>query len=295
MVPELEANMNSSPPPCWCGNKSLETFSADYLRCPSCETLVVNEMPVKDRSEVADDSDDFYGKDYYLSHLTEYYGLPDISTRARSDLPERCTHWLSTLLKFKLPPAKILELGSAHGGFVALMKCAGYDAVGLELSPWLVDFAKKTFGIEMLSGPIERQHLDGISFDGIVLMDVLEHLQNPKGTITVCADLLKNDGILVIQTPCYREGKTFHAMESEKDPFLFILKPADHLYLFSMQSVKALLSAFGLNYVSFEPAIFSQYDMFLIASRSPLKHHSSEEIFGCTVGKELRAHCPGAP
>ncbi len=75
MVPGLKANVNSSPPPCWCGNEALEPFSPDYLRCASCETLVARDMPVKDRSEVADNSDDFYGKDYYVSHLTEHYGL----------------------------------------------------------------------------------------------------------------------------------------------------------------------------------------------------------------------------
>jgi hypothetical protein len=86
-------------------------------------------------THVVDDAHDFYGKNYWFTHQEGDLGLPNIITRARIDLPERCLYWLRTLLKYKLPPAKVLELGSAHGGFVALLQWAGFEAMGSEVSP----------------------------------------------------------------------------------------------------------------------------------------------------------------
>ncbi|NEO94351.1 MAG: class I SAM-dependent methyltransferase, partial [Moorea sp. SIO3G5] len=120
---------------CWCGNTELTEFSPDYFVCYQCGTLVSKTGLRTEQIRVQDDNHDFYGKEYWLSHQTEHYGFPDIRQRARQDLPERCLHWLRTLMAYKLPPAKVLELGCAHGGFVAMMGWAGFEAMGLELSP----------------------------------------------------------------------------------------------------------------------------------------------------------------
>ena len=120
---------------CWCGNTTLEPFSTAYLHCSLCQTLVSQAWQEQDVTHVVDDAHDFYGKNYWFTHQEGDLGLPNIITRARIDLPERCLYWLRTLLKYKLPPAKVLELGSAHGGFVALLQWAGFEAMGSEVSP----------------------------------------------------------------------------------------------------------------------------------------------------------------
>ena len=270
---------NHAPTPvCWCGNTDLQVFSPDYLRCSQCETLVLRCMPARDVTRVRDDKTDLYGRDYHLKHLPEDFGYPDLATRVRTDLPERCLHWFRTLLKYKVPPGKALELGSAHGAFVALLRWSGFDAVGLELSPWMVDFAKRTFDVPMLSGPIEDQTIKPHSLDVIALMDVLEHLPSPLETMEQCLQLLKKDGVLVIQTPRYPEGKTFEAMVADGDRFQKQFKPGEHLYLFSRKSVRELFQRLGANHLIFEPPIFAYYDMFFIASRAPLAVCAPEAI-----------------
>ena len=263
---------------CWCGNADLLPFSPFYRKCGFCETLVRTEMPSPEDLRVVDDKTDFYGRKYYESHLMEHYQYPSLQERARTDLSERCLHWLRVLLKYKLPPARILELGSAHGGFVALLRWANFDAVGLELSRWLVNFAQNTFHVPMLLGPLEEQKVQPHSLDVIALMDVMEHLPEPAGTLTHCLNLLKTDGIFLIQTPLLPEGLSFEQMQAEKHPFLLQLKQEEHLYLFSPKSIQEFFLRIGVPYISGEPAIFSHYDMFLIASRSPLQNHSTEEI-----------------
>ncbi|MCI0558085.1 MAG: class I SAM-dependent methyltransferase, partial [Nitrososphaera sp.] len=237
-------------------------------------------MPQEDITRVRDEETDRYGKNYYLKRHPFDCGYPDLPTRARVDLSERCLHWLRAVLKYKRPPAKVLELGSAHGGFIALLRWAGYDATGLEVSPWVVEFARKSFFVPMLLGPVEDQVIEERSLDVIALMDVLEHLPNPVSTIRNCLELLKPDGIIVIQTPRYPEGKTYDEILADGDRFLEQLKADEHLYLFSENAIRQLFRRLEAQYLAFEPALFAQYDMFLVVSREPLVVNAREAIEG---------------
>ena len=235
----------SEPIACWCGNADLVPFSPGYARCPVCETLVSAEMPVADIAHVVDEDRDFYGREYWFSYQQKHLGHPTIMDRARSDLPERCLYWLQALLKYRRPPARVLELGSSHGGFVAMLRWAGFDATGLEISPWVVDFARETFDVPVLTGPIEDQSIEPASLDVIALMDVLEHLRDPAATMRQCLRLLKPDGILLIQTPCYPEGSTYEEMAARSEQPFEILQPGEHLYLFSRRSIRKFLPGSG--------------------------------------------------
>jgi 2-polyprenyl-3-methyl-5-hydroxy-6-metoxy-1,4-benzoquinol methylase len=262
---------------CWCGNSQLETYSPEYLRCPACETLVIARAPDPSWLISVKDESGFYGRSYYEKYLIEEFGFPSLPERARTDLPERCLYWLRTLLRYRLPPGKALEIGSAHGGFVALLRWVGYDATGLEVSPWLVEFAQRTFEVPMLLGPIEQQALEPESFDVIALMDVIEHMPDPAGAMRRCAELLRPGGVVLIQTPCFPEGKTHAQLVAENAPFLSTMVIPHHLFLFSRKSITRLLGEAGLRYVQFEPNLFP-YDMYLVAGRDPLAIHPWDQV-----------------
>ena len=267
--------MNSTHP-CWCGQTDLTDFSPEYFCCENCQTLVLKNWPPPERFDVIDDTTDFYGRRYYESFVVQD-GYPSLAERARNDLNERCMHWMRTVLKYCLPPARTLELGCGHGGFVALMCWAGFDAAGLELSPWLVEYAKSAFGAPLLTGTIEKQDLEPRSLDLILHFDVLEHLPDPRTTMRRCMELLKPDGFMIVQTPCFPVGRTYEEIVRNKDRFLEMLRPAEHLYIFSRQSLVRLFSELGAPFLYFEPAIFNDYDMFTIVSAHELSPHTEQE------------------
>lgn len=263
---------------CWCGSDDLRPFSPLYRQCSVCQTLITSMTPAQAHPHVGDDDQDFYGRQYWFEHQEADLGFTSIVARARTDLAERCLHWLRTLLRYKLPPGAVLELGGAHSGFVALLRQVGFDATGLELSPWVVEFARQAFDIPMLLGPVEEQSLEPNSLDVIALMDVLEHLPDPLGTMRHCLSLLKPDGCLLIQTPCYPLDKSYEALVAEANPFLEQFKANEHLFLFSQASIRELFHRLGADHLLFEPAMFGHYDMFLVVSQSPQAAHSTEAI-----------------
>ena len=263
---------------CWCGNTNLLAFNPEYGKCNDCGTLVSLNGLAPEQLQVRNDETDFYGKQYWHEHQMQDLGFPDIHARARNDLTERNLHWLKTLLKYCLPPAKVLELGCAQGSFVALLHQTGYDSCGVEMSPWVVEFGKQTFGVPIFVGPVEKLDMPAGSLDVIALMDVLEHLPDPAATMAHCLRLLKPNGLLLIQTPQFKEEMNYAELVATKGAFLEVLKADEHLFLFSDHSVRLLFKQLGADHIQFEPAIFGLYDMFFAVSRAALQTNTSEKI-----------------
>jgi len=265
--------------PCWCGAAQLFPYSDDYAVCKDCGTLVTRADVKPADLAVTRDQGELYSKDYWLKRHDGQFNYPSFFERTRQDLPERCVHWLKLLLARRLPPAKVLEVGCAHGGYVALMRWAGYDAAGTEMSPWIVNYAKETFGIPVTVGTVEQQTIPAGSLDVIVLNDVIEHLPDPLGTLGACARLLRPDGCFIIQTPEYKEHLGYAGIIATGDKFIEHLKGKadEHLYLFSRRSAQQLFHRLGFPQITFENPMFS-YDLFFTASRQPLPAHSDEAV-----------------
>ena len=258
-------------PRCWCGSADLKAFSPDYLECGACRTLVAAAMPGPEIGRVEDDERDFYGRHYWFEYQERELGNPDITARARGDLPERCVYWLHTLLRYRVPPGRTLDVGSGPGAFVMLLSRAGFAASGLELSPWVVDFARRTFGVQVLLGPLEAQSLPPGSLDVVTMMDVLEHLADPEATLNAAFAALAEDGVLLIQTPAVPSGVSWEEMVATKHAFMPLMAERGHLYLFNEESLRQLLvERLHCAHVRFEHAYFGAYDMFVVASRQPL-------------------------
>jgi SAM-dependent methyltransferase len=101
-------------------------------------------------------------------------------------------------------------------------------------------------------------------------MDVLEHLPDPQGTMRLVLDLLKPDGIVLLQTPRFDPDKSYDELIASNHAFLAQFKELEHLHLFSISSLEKLFHGLDCPHVQFETAIFSKYDMFAVVSRQPL-------------------------
>ena len=238
---------------CWCGGALGRGIGADYRRCEACGSAVLAAPPGPEHFDVSDDDRDFYGRAYW-NEYAEARSFPAIGERARADLSERCLFWIERLLEVVRPPGRALEIGCGHGGFVRLLQELGFDAAGTELSPWVVDFAKRTFGVPVLLGRLEALPLPP-GFTCIAAFDVLEHLRDPLETVRRCAELLSPDGVLLLQTPCYRgEG-----------PEWSMFQPSEHIHLFTEESIRLLLGRAGFKDIRVEASLFP-YDMWVVAA-----------------------------
>ncbi len=257
---------------CWCGSMRLGPYSENYLRCVDCETLCAANVP----DPQGDEHDRYDGS--YIGSFEEDSGPPRLEDRARAELSERCPFWLRALLRRKLPPGRVLELECGSGGFVAMLRAAGFDATGLEPSAGLAEDARSRFDIPVLAGPLDAQKIAPGSLDAVVLLGVMGRWRNPGETIRNCLALLKNDGIFLVQTPRYPEALPFRARQEASNPYLNPLRPNRQVYVFSRSSIKLFFHRLGLPHVELETDIPGGYDMLLTASRTTLADFSCEQI-----------------
>lgn len=98
----------------------------------------------------------------------------------------------------------ILEVGSSDGHLLRALKSAYPDSllVGAEVAPQaLTTIAKEQPGIPLLQLDILDCPLERKSFDVVVALNVLEHIEDDRGALRNMADLLTDKGLLIIEVP----------------------------------------------------------------------------------------------
>lgn len=98
----------------------------------------------------------------------------------------------------------LLDVGCGLGYFLAAARSRGFSVYGIEHSEWALDYIKKQFDITAFSGPIENLKIDDGSFDMVTMWQVIEHLPDPLGTLKKIRDILRDDGVVIIETRNYR-------------------------------------------------------------------------------------------
>lgn len=112
------------------------------------------------------------------------------------------------VLRKKGCPVKWLDIGCAYGILVKYAFENGIDAYGVDISPYAIEQGKKLFpeisnrlfvcGINGLRGFFKEQ------FDVISMIEILEHLQDPRESLRIVTKVLRKDGLVIIKTPTPR-------------------------------------------------------------------------------------------
>jgi SAM-dependent methyltransferase len=128
----------------------------------------------------------------------------------------------------------LLDVGCGDGTFLIAARNRGWTVRGIEIKP---DIARSA-GLEVHE--TADQIPDGTTFDCITLWHSLEHLRDPRATITRLVGLLRKDGALVIAVPdaAGLQARVF-------GPNWFHLDVPRHLYHFCSDSIAYLAESVG--------------------------------------------------
>lgn len=97
---------------------------------------------------------------------------------------------------------KIAEVGSGLGYLVNGLRRAGYDATGVDISKDANDKATEYFGPHFQTDDLF--HFADIhqgEYDCVIMLETIEHVDDPHAFIAAGLKLLKKEGILVLTTP----------------------------------------------------------------------------------------------
>ena len=151
--------------------------------------------------------------------------------------------------------AKILDVGSAEGGFTELMIREGADCLGLEPdSDAAKEALEKKLPLELVS--FENFSGEEAAYDIIVFNDVFEHMQDPRASLEKSGGLLKKNGFVLINAPV-SSGFIFRmvglaARLGVKTLYRRIWAQglaSPHIYFYSECNLKALLKKYNFEFV----------------------------------------------
>ena len=133
-----------------------------------------------------------YGHDYFSGISS---GYPDCGyAGAHPDWGP----WLD-LIRLIQPHGKLVDLGCAFGYLVREARTRGYQASGLDISPYALSREPAITGL--IEGDLQVLPLRSSSADVVVLFDVLEHLTEPRHTLAEVVRVLTPEGLIVGTTP----------------------------------------------------------------------------------------------
>ena len=154
---------------------------------------------------------------------------------------------------------KILEVGAGSCSTLVEIKKLklAKEVVGIELMK-LPDSQQETSEIDrLIIGNIENIELDlpEAYFDVIICGDVLEHLIDPWGTMKKLHNHLKNNGVIIISIPNFREYHILYKILIRADFRYSDLGILDktHLRFFCKKNIIALLTSTMFTPISIYP------------------------------------------
>jgi 2-polyprenyl-3-methyl-5-hydroxy-6-metoxy-1,4-benzoquinol methylase len=217
------------------------------VRCRQCGLIYLNPRPK------ATDMGTFYPEDYlnYRSAVEdERFWLMRFFRR------HKLVRRRQLVEKFSgLKSGRILDVGCSTGLFLHEMVLSGWEGSGVEPTLSAATYARQRFGLDVFQGMLLQAAYSSHSFDVITFWDVLEHTFSPAAELHRASELLKSGGWIAINVP------NFDSPEREWfGPLWNGYDPPRHLYVFTRQTLTALLQQAGfepVGWICFMPSYFS--------------------------------------
>lgn len=196
-------------------------------QCKDCGAIMADVAFNKEQYE----KDDYYTVIYKsYKEIDRFWGF-------------RYKYILNILSAFKV--RNLLDFGAGNGFFTYLAKEKyKLNADGYEISENEIAFAKNTFNIELKNKWKECAN----NYDIVTLLNVIEHVPEPKGILCSVLEKIEKDGILVITTPnpnCFQT--LLKGLENWK-----MIMPPHHINLFSKIALIEILHNKGLSIIKYE-------------------------------------------
>jgi 2-polyprenyl-3-methyl-5-hydroxy-6-metoxy-1,4-benzoquinol methylase len=161
----------------------LTNYQKAFLcRCENCGFVFSKRIPTLE--EIYNHYNNYsYGKNDYISPIT-------------------LKRYEELLLKFEKfrKTNKILDVGCGNGHFLSVAKKRGWDVYGTEFPEDAIEVCRNK-GIQMFAGELNIDDFDLGTFDIVISIEVLEHINNPKEELGKFYKILRKGGLVYITTP----------------------------------------------------------------------------------------------
>jgi SAM-dependent methyltransferase len=202
--------------------------NCDILQCAACGLGRAEHKSF--------DPNAYYTEDYFSGGHPD--GYADYRS-AEAVLRREFAHTVSFIRQLRAT-GRLLDIGCAYGFFLEEAK-PYYEVAGIEIAEEAAA-ACRARGLEVIAGVADQANLAAIGMlDVIVLLDVIEHLPDPRATLALCARHLNPGGIIVLTT-----GDFASLTARAAGAHWRLMTPPQHLWYFTPASLRRLAPSLGL-------------------------------------------------
>jgi SAM-dependent methyltransferase len=171
----------------------------------------------------------------------EYYGEPGVKFQPMIERLVRLVgeRHISFLSRGLAPGARVLDVGCGRGVILGALADRGLEVHGVEISAEAARGADPRAHIRIAPRLADADYPAGF-FDEVVIWHVLEHLEDPRGTIEEVRRILQPGGRLIVAVPNFAS-----AQARWSDAAWFHLDLPRHLYQFPLGALRRLLEDCG--------------------------------------------------
>ena len=208
---------------------SLSCDGFSYVKCAGCGLVQMNPQPV------ADSVKSRYGDNYLAYELENEDNFLNLQ---KLGLADAGFFRIERELLSRADAPSVLDVGCATGALLGFLRDRGWRTVGAEISPSAVH-ARETRGLDVKRCALEECGFPDGGFDVVLASHLIEHLNWPREFIREVRRILRPDGHLFLTTPNV-DGFQARLFGGGWRATIF-----DHLYLFSVRTLKAMLRSEG--------------------------------------------------
>lgn len=229
----LHQTIQSEAPCKLCSGHELQVIGTQGRHFQKLTTTIcmgcglIHSYPIPTKEEL----DAYYSKQY----RSDYKGAYTPQRKHILRYSRGSMHRIKQLLRFATKGQKLLDVGSGSGEFVYVASLSGFDVHGLEPHEGYSEYTRKTFGIHVITAPLEKADIMPESYDIITLNHVLEHLHYPLTSLSYLNRWLKKGGLLEVEVPNIETTQ-----HSPVNRFHYA-----HVYNFNHETLKAILEKSG--------------------------------------------------
>jgi 2-polyprenyl-3-methyl-5-hydroxy-6-metoxy-1,4-benzoquinol methylase len=185
-----------------------------------------------------------YGESYYRSPASHVVGYDNYEAD-EANILATASRRLREISRYKTGPGRLLDVGCALGYFMDAARGAGWETIGIELSDYAADHARRRGGATVHVGELSHAALPESGVDVITLWDVVEHMADPLTQLRECRRVIKPNGLLAMSTPDI--GSSVAKLTGER--WMGFKLADEHLFYFSRSTATQLLEMSGFEVV----------------------------------------------
>lgn len=207
-----------------------------------------------------DEIGQYYRSDNYISHTNTSEGIVNtLYHHVRKITLEQKRKLLAKITKKNT--GTLLDIGAGTGSFASHMKSAGWNVTALEPDSHARQVAFQANNIHLLPSE-DLFKLNASTYDVITMWHVLEHVHRLHEYIDQCKKLLLPNGKLVVAVPNFTSKDALHYQQ-----YWAAYDVPRHLYHFSPEAMKQLMSRHGLSIRRIKPMWFDSFYVSMLSEQ----------------------------